>query len=320
MKKGLLSLISSVAVLLTNAQTDVYLQIHHMLGDAPFAYEATASTNLSEDFQVTRLEYYLSEITLIHDGGQETTIPDLWLLVDAGETVNAFLGSHDITTLESVRFGVGVDQEHNHLDPSAYPGDHPLAPQLPSMHWGWASGYRFVAMEGWAGEGFAQNFQIHALGDINYRTTEIATSGAILDGSLVVAIEGDYAQAIRDISVAAGVISHGETEQSAELLWNFHDFVFKEGEASVVSSLDNPGAASIVVAPNPAGSIVQIRIPGQMTSGNNIALTDYSGRQIMQVPAESQVTLDVSDLPARLYLVQLISTNGTLAWKKLYIN
>ena len=110
MKKGLLSLISSVAVLLTNAQTDVYLQIHHMLGDAPFAYEATASTNLSEDFQVTRLEYYLSEITLIHDGGQETTIPDLWLLVDAGETVNAFLGSHDITTLESVRFGVGVDQ------------------------------------------------------------------------------------------------------------------------------------------------------------------------------------------------------------------
>ena len=35
MKKGLLSLISSVAVLLTNAQTDVYLQIHHMLGVLP---------------------------------------------------------------------------------------------------------------------------------------------------------------------------------------------------------------------------------------------------------------------------------------------
>ena len=74
---------------------------------------------------------------------------------------NAFLGSHDITTLESVRFGVGRS-EHNHLDPSAYPGDHPLAPQLPSMHWGWASRYfhRF-GMEGWAGEGFLK-LQIHA--------------------------------------------------------------------------------------------------------------------------------------------------------------
>ena len=78
----------------------------------------------------------------------ETAIPNKWVLVNASEATEVDLGSHDVTNVEAVHFHIGVDSSVNHSDPASYPMGHPLAPVFPSMHWGWAAGYRFVAIEG----------------------------------------------------------------------------------------------------------------------------------------------------------------------------
>lgn len=133
------------------AQSDVYIQINHKLDTDPFDFSVEHTNNLGDEFNVTRLEYYMSSITITHDGGIETVVPETWILANAGTFTNVYLGSFDITTLESVSFGIGVEGDYNHLDPASYPSEHPLAPKSPSMHWGWSPGYRFVAMEGSGG-------------------------------------------------------------------------------------------------------------------------------------------------------------------------
>ena len=52
-----------------NAQTNVTLNINHLLGEEPFRLSTTAQNNLGQAFNFSRLEYYLAEISLIHDQG-----------------------------------------------------------------------------------------------------------------------------------------------------------------------------------------------------------------------------------------------------------
>ena len=115
--------------------------------------------------------------TFVHDGGQQTAIPEAYVLA------NGFVdglhasrrGESGVNAVEDLMFNVGIDPDNNHADPASWPADHPLAPQVPSMHWGWAAGYRFVALEGGTADA---NLEIHALGDDNHYPgeTEVAAS------------------------------------------------------------------------------------------------------------------------------------------------
>ena len=203
----LLTLIGQFAV----AQQDVYLNVSHMLGNEAFSFNKQGVNDLGNTFTVNRLEYYISEITLIHDGGTESHVDDLWILVDAGTMTNELLGSFSITNLESVRFSIGVEPAYNHLDPATYSVLHPLGPKSPSMHWGWTSGYRFLAMEGLSGPSTNLVFEIHALGDANYHTISLATSGYMDGNDLVVGLDADYEQVLNQIDISQGSLYHGET-------------------------------------------------------------------------------------------------------------
>ena len=84
MNRFLLS--SLILVLLSgflSAQTQVNFTINHKLGNSSFAMDAPAKNNMDHDFKYTRVQYYIAEITLTHDGGTETKIDDTYLLVDA---------------------------------------------------------------------------------------------------------------------------------------------------------------------------------------------------------------------------------------------
>jgi hypothetical protein len=128
MKKQLYFLVLLTLPLFSIAQTNVTLKINHKLGNQPFNFSQDATNNQGDPFEVTRLEYYIAEIKLTYDGGMDTTIQDFWILVDPSNVTNASLGSFSITNLESVSFGIGVQSSVNHLDPSSYAANHPLAP------------------------------------------------------------------------------------------------------------------------------------------------------------------------------------------------
>ncbi len=224
------SLLTAVVCLAFNAQViaqnNILLKINHVLAGENFAFNTASETPDGRTFDLDRMEYYISEISVTHDGGSVTPFDSLWILVDAAGSTNAFLGSQNIDSVESIAFSIGVDPDHNHLDPSTWPSSHPLYHQSPSMHWGWTAGYRFVAMEGMGAASLNQVFEVHALGDGNYFETSVDLSAGPSNGNVTIELYADYAQALSGVNTDNGLISHGATGSSITVLQNFRDHVF----------------------------------------------------------------------------------------------
>jgi hypothetical protein len=300
------------------AQTNVTLQINHRLGPNAFQSGTQVTNNLGQDFDVDRLQYYISEIRLAHDGSQALTIPDLWILVNANQTVSVPLGNHTIGTLEGISFGIGVDSAHNHLDPSQYAMNHPLAPQSPSMHWGWASGYRFVAMEGNSGTGLAQTYEVHALEDVNYFYANVITAGTSNGQDLLISIDADYVEALRDVDVASGPISHGGTGASVTVLENFREHVFTAGLPTSAASTEL-AAPSFAAYPNPSSGNVTFLLNAPEIRGMQYAVYDAMGRRVQTVAADPGGNTEVNIPVAGCYSILLEGKGGVLATKRVVI-
>lgn len=267
----------AIAVLSVQAQQNVTLKINHLLGASPFAMNQTTNNDLNNQFNINRLEYYISEIKLTHDGGQITSVPNTWILVDAAQTVNSPLGSFNITTLESVTFSIGVESPINNADPNLQAAGHALAPKSPSMHWGWAAGYRFVAIEGNTGTNLNQIWQIHALGNRNYTSQTVITSGRSTNGSLEIILDADYTQALSAITVDGNLLYHGEFNEAVSLLSNFKLNVFTQ---STVGLKENSEQVSFKISPNPSNGEITLHL-NRPSQNVNYQVLDVNGRKVV---------------------------------------
>lgn len=281
--KKILSIATLLAcTLTTTAQTDVKLTINHLLGSAEFAMNTEAQNDIGEEIKIQRLEYYISGISITHDGGQTTNASNVYILAQAERTDTILLGNFDITSVEAISFSIGVDPLVNNNDPTAWPTFHPLAPKAPSMHWGWASGYRFVALEGRTGTDFTQDFQIHALGNKNYFRQSIPTSAASVDGDLVVTLRADYTKAIAGMNMSSGLIEHGEDREAADCLRNFQTTVFTsvEGEGNTLSSPDMELQDIFTVHPVPSSGTVHLTLIDATLHQGQVVVTDLAGKVV----------------------------------------
>ncbi len=310
MKRILLSIIALTAFI-SNAQTDVALRINHKLGGSDFILNQTAQNNLGQDFQPTRLEYYLSQVTIVHDGGMETSVPlDTIALVNPGDEISTLipLGNYAVTNIEHVQFFIGVPAPTNNEDPALYPTGHPLALQSPSMHWGWSSGYFFVAMEGDAGSGFGTGFELHCLGNANY--FEVATAVNVVDesGVMVMNIEGDYAKGVEDVDVSTGPISHGSTGEAQTTLQNWRDHVFGNYAVSIES---NDVAINWSVFPNPSTGLVNIQI-GADIKATSIQITNVLGEVVENISIADMVTKEITLKQSGVFMFTLLDQAGVI--------
>lgn len=321
MKKLFLSCFALLALWsFAQAQSNLELHLSPRLGTAPFALGTTVSAG-TYSYRITRLEYYISEIKITHDGGQVSAMTDLFLLVRPAIDSMYNLGSHpDITNVESITFSVGVDQAHNHLDPASFPTDHPLAPQNPAMQWGWTAGYRFVAIEGVAGANFANIFEVHALGDANYKTVTLSTVAENHpNGDKTIHLVADYAQILTNINVSAGLIVHGSTGKAVTLMNNMKNLVFSaETSATIEPSFEG----TFSVSPNPASTgkaVATMTLP--TGSDYRISLTDLTGRLILNqsIAAGSQSFAFENSLTAGVYFVHLWQNERPVVVEKLVI-
>ena len=324
MKKALLYLFIPFLALLNSgfAQTNITLNIHHKLGDEDFALSTVTTNNMGSTYDFTRLEYYVAEISLVHDGGQETPVTDLYLLVDASEETSVELGDFPIDQLEAIRFHVGVDEASNHNDPTLYHSSHPLAPQWPSMHWGWAFGYRFAALEGNSGSNLAQIWQIHALENENYFQTEVALNLAAADNAIAIDLDADYTRALENIDLDSGPIVHGGYGEAKETLRNFQSYVFSP--SGLVSSTEQVSSVQdLQIFPNPApvGSNVQLQIQSETATGTySVRVSNAQGQQVLflpQLPANTSQSLP--PLPAGIYLLTIEEKGQLISSRKLVV-
>jgi hypothetical protein len=302
-----------------SAQTDVKLTINHLLGSTPFAFNSEAENDLGDKVKLQRLEYYISGISITHDGGTVTNAKDIYILVKANKSDTIELGNFDITNVESINFSVGVDPGVNNGDPAAWASFHPLAPKSPSMHWGWASGYRFVAIEGKSGTNFAQDFQIHALGNKNYFKQSIPTSATDVNGALVVSINADYTKAVSQIGMANGLIEHSENKEAAECLRNFQTKVFSslDGTGNTLSARDINVPNAFGINPVPSKGEVNIVLKDNRFYHGNMIVTDITGRKILNSPVGTSNTISIDK--KGLYFLTIYG-DGVKSTKKLIIN
>lgn len=322
MKKQLLLSLLSMITILSIGQNDLSLKIEHLIGDETLlANQSYDHNELNYSFSVSRLEYYISQIEIIHDGGMSTSISDTWLLINGLEDQSYTLGNYNINVVEEIHYWIGVEPEVNHLDPTTYPEEHPLALKNPSMHWGWTSGYRFAALEGKTGPGLVLTYQIHSLGDGNYHQVVLPTSSLVEGNHRQITIEANYLGLLKDLNVSGGLISHSETGESALMLENFSTEVFSQLMfTDVDDQIDQ--MKNLIIAPNPA-SINQatLYLNQDFAHSVHLQITDLSGRLILEQTIEahqSQVHLDLNQ--AGIYFVNLIDGNKRIETRKLIIS
>lgn len=299
------------------AQAEVHLLINHRLGSSTFDPNLATSNNLGDPFTIDRLDYYIAEITLYHDGGQETKVDNHYVLVKTAEELSLrtdSLGIFQITQLDSIRFGIGVDGDQNHQDISAFPPDHPLFHQNPSMHWGWAAGYRFVAIEGLAGAATNQVWQVHALGDNNYGFATVVTAGNWDANVLTIAIDGDYQKALKDIPVDGSLLYHGTSSSATSILNNFQTEVFSPGSGSL-RLLEN-ASLEWGIYPNPSNGQISLNL-SQDLEGISVEIKDLSGRVIywQDLGIEPSTSIEIKE--AGVYLVSLYQGQQLIGTQRL---
>lgn len=131
------------------------LNLVSRVSGSPFYKEVVFENVNGRSFYVERFQLYLSDIALINQDGTERLLSEIELmdLTEPGSNKiqhgEGTYRQYEVPTGDyaGVKFGIGVKPELNHEDPAGFPQDHPLH-VFNQMNWNWASGYRFVVIEG----------------------------------------------------------------------------------------------------------------------------------------------------------------------------
>lgn len=303
------------------AQQNVKLNIQHKLKTQNFAFNLASTNNLTNDFNLSRLQYYMSGFAIVHDGGQVTTITGTYALVDASQTTQINLGSlSGITNVEGITFAVGVNSPQNNQDPSQWPASHALSPKSPSMHWGWASGYFFVALNGMGSPSLNQTVELHAMGNNNYFSQTITTGATLVNNEHIITINADYSKALSNINVSSGLVLHSTSGANSTMLTNFRDSVFSAMPTQTVSTgIKNNGSAlsDFVVYPNPSSGIFTLDTKDLSLSEGSVNITDVTGKVILSVPINNSGPTDIKVNAKGIYFMSLRDGSTEIATKKI---
>ena len=124
------------------------IDLSHQFGDQPLTLNSLKYES-AETLSVSRLSYLISQPALQNEDGSWQELPRQFAFINASTRRTSFtLTKVPPGTYKSFRFSLGVPQKENDGDPAQYPADHPLNPNLNNLHWDWAGGYIFLALEG----------------------------------------------------------------------------------------------------------------------------------------------------------------------------
>ena len=97
---------------LTWGQKNIFLHIDPLFGSQPFALNQNFTGNDGVAVRIEHFNYYLSDVKLFHDNGQQTNLPtDIWLVTPVQNSL--YLGYLPIQQIDSIQFTIGVPKRYN---------------------------------------------------------------------------------------------------------------------------------------------------------------------------------------------------------------
>lgn len=307
----------------------IVVSFDHKVGADPLEINQTVfSIWNNKKVILSRAEFYISEVEIQHPDGTMMPLTDQYLLVNANTPTAQFnLGSWPVDAAHGVTLHIGVPQAVNHLDPASYPTGHPLAPQNPTMHWGWSAGYRFMAIEGKVdnnGDGVPEtNFEFHNLFDELYRTIELTAVKEANNGVLHLEFVLDYAQLFKNMSMSGTLVNHGKFANNIAMMNNAATQQFVTMVSTSATHEVEVNSLNVKTSPNPANieTILEYTLPA--TGTLELILTNALGqtvRNISGLAASGTVLLETAALPEGIYQYAFYETGHLLARKKLIIH
>jgi cytochrome c peroxidase len=125
------------------------LEFEPLWGDAPLKLASPLALAQANDLTVSRLDGLLSELALQRADGTWLESRDWFVFLGAEKRrLSASADGLPAQDFKAIRFRVGLNSKLNSSDPQEWPADHPLHPDVCGLHWGWRSGYVFLAVEG----------------------------------------------------------------------------------------------------------------------------------------------------------------------------
>lgn len=142
--------------------------IHHLCNGQPLRMETPLVIPAGERITISRLAYLLGEPSLKSTSdGQWLTSRNWFAFVNAakGDALQVF-DNLPAEKFNALRFYIGPDAATDKADPNKYPARHPLNPLVNGLHWGWAGGFVYLALEGHLTSG-SEGFSYHLAGTEN---------------------------------------------------------------------------------------------------------------------------------------------------------
>ena len=157
---------------------NIEIEFDNVAGDEDLILNTAVYTNaVGETYNISKFNYYISNIVLINSNGSEYTVPkdDSYFLIQEEDATSQVVELEDIPAgnYTGVKFIVGIDslkctspveERTGVLDPAGTGAD---------MYWSWNSGYIFLKMEGAATASATGDFMYHIGGFGGYSSATI---------------------------------------------------------------------------------------------------------------------------------------------------
>jgi hypothetical protein len=125
----------------------------------------------------------VSKLSLVKEDGTEVLLGDGYQWVDFKKGRTQFKYEVPVGKYKSVKFMLGMDSAVNHGDPNQWGAEHPLNGNLTGMHWGWAGGYIFQAIDGNYRDSltdkYSKGMSFHTATDVMVRSFEVPVGGTL---------------------------------------------------------------------------------------------------------------------------------------------
>jgi len=300
------------------------IRVHARFQEAPLVLDALAHTNAAgQTLSVTRLDFLLSDFALRRSDGTWLTDTNWQALVSVGTgRTNFQVNPLPSGEFDRVRFHVGLRPELNHADPAKFAPDHPLNPNLNGLHWGWAGGYVFLAIEGrWSDAPAPSALRLprpapsgysYHLGNDPMRMTVERPLRVTGQRDQAVELELNVDRLLADIVLteeSSSTHSREGDELAATLKTNAEAaFTFKEVERLALRGAAGRSTASATASPLASHS--QRSVPLVSPGATPYRFTFGAQFPVPDLPRDNPLTVEGVELGRALFNDPLLSING----------